>query len=124
MSIKRIFSVISIFALSAIVLIAYPSTDKTMNAGQSIPSQDAAALTNIHRVSVSSDDVLIHYFGKDVVEKTMNQPGCVGVRTFYGKRTDGKAGFVIVGVDKYGTDMKSYATTPGGTKVCPPNCGG
>jgi len=124
MSTKRILVGISIFALSVIVFIAYPSTDKTINAGQSITSQGAAALTNIHGVTISSDDVLIHYFGKDVVEKTMNQPGCVGVRTYYGKRSDGKSGFVIVGVDKYGTDMKSYATTPGGTKVCPPNCGG
>ena len=124
MSIKRIISVISIFALSAIVLIAYPSTNKAMNSGQSVSSQDAAALINIHRVSVSSDDVLIHYFGKDVVEKTMKQAGCVGVRTYYGKRADGKSGFVIVGVDKYGSDMKSYATTPGGSKICPPNCGG
>ena len=124
MSTKRIAAVVSVFALSVIMLFVYPSTDKTMNAGQSISSQDAAALINIHRVSVSSDDVLIHYFGKDVVEKTMKQPGCVGVRTYYGKRTDGKSGFVIVGVDKYGTDMKSYATTPGGSKICPPNCGG
>jgi len=124
MSIKRIVAIASVFAITVIMLFVYPSTDKSINAGQSISTQDATALTNIHRVSVSSDDVLVHYFGKDVVEKTMKQPGCVGVRTYYGKHANGKSGFVIVGVDKNGTDMKSYATTPGGSKLCPPNCGG
>lgn len=117
---KRIIAVASIITLSLIMLCVFSSYDKTT---QGVQSTNAATLTNAHSVSVSSDAVLAHYFGKDVVEKTMKQPGCVGVRTYYGKRADGKSGFVIVGIDKNGNDMKSYATTPGGTKLCPPNCG-
>jgi ABC-type dipeptide/oligopeptide/nickel transport system permease subunit len=66
--------------------------------------------------------MLAHYIGKDVVEKTMKQPGCVGVRTYYGKRADGKFGFVIVGVDKHGRDMVSNLIA-GPTIICPPFCG-
>lgn len=106
MSIK-IVTVLSILALSILMLIIYPSTDNSMNAGPSKSIKDVPALTNLHRISVSSNDVLVHCFGKDVVDKTMKQPGCVGVRMYYGKNANGQSGFVIVGVDKNGRDMKS-----------------
>jgi hypothetical protein len=122
MSIKRILAVASILALSVIILFIYPSTDKSINAGQSNAAQNLTALTSAHRVSVSSEDVLVHYFGKDVVEKTMKQPGCVGVRMYYGKHANGKSGFIIVGVDKNGRDMiPTVLAGPG--QPCPPYCG-
>ena len=121
MSIKRILAVASVLAVSVIMLFVYPSTDKSMNAGQA--SSTITALTNVHRISVSSNDVLVHYFGKDVVEKTMKQPGCVGVRMYYGKHANGKSGFIIVGVDKNGKDMVSTVLA-GPTRICPPDCGG
>ena len=105
MSIKRIFAITSILAISVIMLFVYPSTDKSVNAGQSNSKQGITTLTNAHRISVSSEDVLVHYFGKDVVEKTMKQPGCVAVRMYYAKHVNGRSGFAIVGVDKYGKDM-------------------
>jgi hypothetical protein len=105
MSIKRIVTIASILAVSVIMLFVYPSTDKSINAGQSNATQNLTALTNVHSISVSSDAVLAHYFGKDVVEKTMKQPGCVGVRMYYSKHANGKSGFIFVGVDKNGKDL-------------------
>jgi hypothetical protein len=122
MSIKRIFAVTSVLAISVIMLFVYPSTDKSINAGQSNLKQDVTALANAHRISVSSEDVLVHYFGKDVVEKTMKQSGCVGVRMYYAKHANGRSGFVIVGVDKYGKDMVPTILA-GPADVCPPWCG-
>jgi hypothetical protein len=122
MSIKKIVVIASILAISVIMLFVYPSTDKSINAGQSNASQNLTALTNAHRISVSSDDVLIHYFGKDVVEKTMKQPGCVGVRMYYAKHVNGRSGFAIVGVDKYGKDMVPTVLA-GPADLCPPWCG-
>ena len=122
MSIKKIVAVASILAISVIMFFVYPSTDKSINAGQSNASQNLAALTNVHRISVSSNDVLVHYFGKDVVEKTMKQPGCVGVRMYYAKHVNGRSGFAIVGVDKYGKDMVPTILA-GPTDICPPWCG-
>ncbi|MGD0036272.1 MAG: hypothetical protein ABSC53_03145 [Bacteroidota bacterium] len=122
MSIKRIFAITSILAISVIMLFVYPSTDKSINAGQSNSKQDVTALANAHRISVSSNDVLVHYFGKDVVEKTMKQPGCVGVRMYYAKHVNGRSGFAIVGVDKYGKDMVPTILA-GPADLCPPWCG-
>ena len=122
MSTKRIVTVASILLVSVIMLFIYPSTDKTINAGQSTFAKDVTAFTSLHRISVSSNDVLVHYFGKDVVEKTMKQPGCVGVRMYYGKHADGKSGFMIVGVDKYGRDMVPTVLADPGL-MCPPYCG-
>jgi len=122
MSIKRIFAITSILAISVIMLFVYPSTDKSVNAGQSNSKQGITTLTNAHRISVSSEDVLVHYFGKDVVEKTMKQPGCVGVRMYYAKQANGRSGFVIVGVDKYGKDMVPTVIA-GPVDICPPWCG-
>jgi hypothetical protein len=120
MSIKKILAVVSILAVSVIMLFVYPSTDKSMNAGQ--VSSTITALTNVHRISVSSEDVLVHYFGKDVVEKTMKKPGCVGVRMYYGKHANGKSGFIFVGVDRNGRDMVPVVLA-GPVPVCPPWCG-
>jgi len=120
MFIKRIVTVASILAVSALMLLIYPSTDNSINAGQSTFSRDAAALTNAHRISASTNDVLLHYFGKDV-EKTMKQPGCVGVRMYYSKNADGKSGFVIIGIDKNGKDMLPIVLAGPGIP-CPPIC--
>lgn len=122
MSTKRIVTVVSILLVSVIMLFIYPSTDKSINAGQSQFAKDVTAFTSLHRISVSSNDVLVHYFGKDVVEKAMKQPGCVGVRMYYGKHADGKSGFMIVGVDKNGRDMVPTVLV-GPLDLCPPYCG-
>jgi hypothetical protein len=95
--------------------------DKSMYAGQSKSSQVATALNNAHQIVVSSNDVIIHYFGKDVVEKTMKQPGCVGVRMYYGKQANGKSGFVIAGFDKNGRDIGPIVLA-GPTNPCPGIC--
>ena len=118
---KNYFVVTSIFAAIVIVLFIFPSTDNLINAGQS-KSIDVTALTNVHHISVSSDAVIAHYFGKDIVEKTMKQPGCVGVRMYYAKQANGRSGFVIVGVDKYGKDM-APTILAGPADICPPWCG-
>ena len=122
MSIKNVIAFASIFALSIIMLIIYPSTDKSVNAGQSKSFQDMTALSNAHQISVSSDAVIAHYFGNDVVDKIMKQPGCVKVRTYYGKHTNGRSGFICVGVDKDGKDMTPVVIA-GPTGTCPPYCG-
>ena len=122
MSIKRIFAVASIFALSAIVLVIYPSTDKSMYAGQSKSTQSVTTLTNAHQITVSSNDVIVHYFGKNAVDKIMKQPGCASVRMYYGKHANGISGFVIVGVDKNDKDLPILIAMP--TNPCIPKCEG
>jgi hypothetical protein len=121
MSTKRIVAVISVFALSVIMLFVYPSTEKSMYAGQLKSTQKVTTLTNVHQITVSSNDVIAQYFGKGVVEKIMKQPGCVAVRIYYGKRANGKSGFMFIGVDKNGRDIEPTILT-GPSTYCPPIC--
>jgi hypothetical protein len=122
MSLKKIVTIASILAISVIMLFVYPSTaNSTDNQNSAKTVQAGIALTNLHSISVSSNDVLVHYFGKDIVEKTMKQPGCVGVRMYYGKHADGRSGFIFVGIDKYGKDLAPVVIA-GPTTYCPPLC--
>lgn len=118
MSAKRIVATIFLFTL--IMLFVYPSNENIINAGQS-KSVNIATLTNVRPISVSSIDVIVQYFGKDIVEKTMKQPGCVSVRMYYGKQANGKAGFILVGVDKFAKDIAPVVIT-GPTNQCPGGC--
>jgi hypothetical protein len=111
----------SIIALIVLILFVYPSIENRINAGPSSSKQDMSALKTMYPISISSNDVIAHYFGKDVVEKTMKQPGCVGVRMYYGKHANGKSGFIFVGVDKYGKDLTPIVIA-GPSSLCPPFC--
>ncbi len=122
MSIKRIVTLALVLVLTALMPFLYPSTDNSINAEQSKLTPSVPAFTTMHRIAVVSNDVLIHYFGKDVVEKTMKQPGCVSVRMYYGKQANGRSGFVIVGVDKKGRDIVPIVLAGPGN-ICPPFCG-
>ena len=123
MSTQKIVTAASIVALIVLFLFVYPSIDNRINAGPSSSKQDISALKTMVPISVSSDAVIAHYFGKDVVEKIMKQTGCVGVRMYYSKKTNGKSGFKFVGVDKNGKDMAPIVIAGPGT-FCPPICGG
>ena len=68
-------------------------------------------LTNVHQIAVSSSDVIAQYFGKGIIEKIMKQPGCVGVRMYYGKHATGKSGFIFIGVDKNGRNIEPTILT-------------
>ena len=121
MSIQKVFTAASLVALIVLTLFIYPSMDSRINAGPSSSNTSAPAFKTMYRVSVSSDAVIAQYFGKDVVEKIMKQPGCVGVRMYYSKKTNGKSGFTFVGVDKYGKDLTPIVIA-GPQNLCPPVC--
>jgi hypothetical protein len=121
MSMQKVVTLASILVMVVLVLFIYPSTDSRIQAGQSNNGKNVAALTNVRQISVSSEAVIAHYFGKDVVEKIMKQPGCVSVRMYYGKRTNGTTGFNFIGVDKYGKDVAPTSIAGPGS-YCPPYC--
>ena len=130
MSIKKIVVTISILAIFAIALIIYPSMNQSVRAeqvnsagykNQSISFQDAKGLLKTYERIAASDAVIAQYFGKDIVDKILAQPGCVGMRMYYGKHATGKYSVIFVGVDKNGNDIVSVvlAGPPG---ICPPYC--
>jgi ABC-type dipeptide/oligopeptide/nickel transport system permease subunit len=130
MSIKKIIVTVSILSLFAIALFIYPSMNQPVRAeqvnfagykNQSISFQEAKGLIKTYERIAVSDAVIAQYFGKDIVDKILAQPGCVGVRMYYGKHENGKPGVIILGVDKYGKDMVSVVLAPP-VLPCPPLC--
>ena len=120
MSIKKLAVTISILAMLVIALFIYPSLNQSVNAEQS--SSTAAGLENAYCITTESNAVLNHYFGETIVEKTLQQPGCAGVRMYYGKQKDGSPKLQIIGVDKNGKNL-TPSILAGSPKPCPPNCG-
>ncbi len=131
MSTKKIVVSILILSIFAIALFIYPSMNQSVRAeqvssashkSQSISFQEATRLLKTSERIVASNAVIAQYFGKEIVDDILAQPGCVGVRMYYGKHANGKPGVIIVGVDKYGKDMVSgVLALP--TWICPPYCG-
>jgi ABC-type dipeptide/oligopeptide/nickel transport system permease subunit len=130
MSIKKIIVTVLILSIFTIALIIYPSMNQSVRAeqvnfaghkNQSISFQEATELVKTYERIAASDAVIAQYFGKDLVDKVLAQPGCVGVRMYYGKHENGKSGVIILGVDKFGKDMVSgVLALP--TSICPPLC--
>lgn len=62
------------------------------------------------------------HFGRNIFDKILAQPGCVGIRYYYAALDDGSPTMVLVGVDQNGNDIDNgvigEAITP-----CPPYCG-
>jgi hypothetical protein len=131
MSIKKITLIVSMFSIFAIALFIYPSLNQPVRAeqvdfaghkNQSILFQGEKGLIKTYGHIVASSAVIAQYFGKDIVNKILAQPGCVGVRMYYGKQASGKSSVIIIGVNKYGKDMESgVLAIP--TIICPPFCG-
>ena len=81
---------------------------------------EAAALTKSYRAAKVSEEKA-GAFHKDQVLELLNQPGCVGLRIYYGRQADGKPALVLTGIDKEDKDLT------GGTILekhypCPPMC--
>ncbi len=132
MSTKKIVVTISILSIFAIALFIYPFTNQPLKAEQvnnagynrtSISFRNAAELIKNYVRINATDAVIAQYFGKELVEKILAQPGCVGVRMYSGKQTNGKLGLIILGVDKYGKDMVTGVLAYP-SAVCPPYCDG
>jgi len=132
MSIKKIVAVISTISIFAIALFIYPSMNQSVKAeqmnhagynNQSISFQDATGLIKGYQRINASNAVIVQNFGKELVDKIIAQPGCVGVRMYYGRHTNGNPGLIILGVDKSGKDMvKGVLAFP--SVPCPPYCDG
>ena len=131
MSLKKIVVAVAIFFIFAIALFIYPSLNQSVRAeqvnyagykNQSISFQEAKGLLKTSERIDASDAVIAQYFGKDIVDEILAQPGCVSVRMHYGKHENGKSGMMIMGVDKNGKDMVTGVLAMP-IIICPPYCG-
>jgi hypothetical protein len=86
---------------------------------------DAAALTRRYRdhagKTAGAEVPKCGLFLRRLIDELLAQPGCSGMRVYYGRTATGEDTFVLVGVDQKGDDMT------GGTLLedpfyCPPFC--
>lgn len=119
------FLVSAIAVVLAILLINQPvgasQTKFTGHEDHYITLKEGIELTKAFRAEAPSNAVLAHYFGKDALQKALEQPGCVGLRMYYGKHADGSPTLVLVGVDNNGNDIKNGHILQRALP-CPPLC--
>lgn len=46
-----------------------------------------------------------YHLGRNIIDQILAQPGCVGMRFYYGLNEDGRKTLVYVGTDAYGKDL-------------------
>jgi hypothetical protein len=85
----------------------------------------------------NSDEVVAHFIGRNIIEKILAQPGCIGLRAFHGINELGIRKLFFVGVNNVGANIlelsktntegqleKNKGIVADGNKVCPPYCDG
>ena len=82
---------------------------------------EASVLTANHRMQSGPDAIKGGMFWKEIIEKIINQPGCVALRYYYGRQESGTPALVLVGVDVQGHDIVR-GVIGDVSWVCPPFC--
>jgi hypothetical protein len=94
----------------------------TGNEQHVISLSDAVRFIKNYRSNPKAPSIQGAYLGRNIFEKILAQPGCVGIRYYYAAMDDGTPTIVLVGVNAAGADLDSGIL---GEQVfpCPPFCG-
>lgn len=87
--------------------------------GGPISLKEGGEMTANYREN-NPDQLLGHFFGKDILNEILAQEGCMGIRMYYGEDADGVKQLVIVGAQDNENDMTQLVAD--GSRPCPP-CG-
>lgn len=60
------------------------------------------------------NDTLAHFFGFSIIEQILGEPGCKGIRIYYGIDDAGKKQLLLIGADANGNNLWPDATAPAG----------
>jgi hypothetical protein len=61
------------------------------------------------------------HFPREVIDQILAQPGCAGIRFYFGTKTDGSLALVLVGIDANEVDMTDGEIVENHFP-CPPFC--
>lgn len=88
--------------------------------GGEITLSAAAAMTKEYRMRGGSS-THGHFFGRDAILALLEQPGCVGIRIYYGMKPEtGSRELILVGADGDENDMLDLVMDM--SAPCPSNC--
>ena len=118
-------------ALASATMMALSGTDKaatdedvvfTGMEDHDITLQEAIVYTQRYQSTVEDPtQVLGGFFGKETLQRILDQEDCVGIRYYYAKNENGQNCLVLVGADAYGNDMtEGYLAER--SVPCPPGC--
>jgi len=83
-----------------------------------ISLDEAAAQARRHRDGQHKGGM----FHRAELDQLLGQPGCAGLRFYYGRKADGQDTVILVGVDEKGNDMEQGVLLEEHF-LCPPWCG-
>jgi len=88
----------------------------------SITLQEAAKLTGNYRTKAEKGAKKGGFFGKDILQKILDQESCVGIRIYFGEADNGTSEPILVGVDAMENDLIGGLLAERYVP-CPPFCG-
>lgn len=94
----------------------------TGNEDHSITLEEAAQLTANYRHNAGEKAIKGGFFGKTTFKNIIDQKGCVGIKFYYGQKSDGTPCLVLVGADAAENDMTGGLIAER-ELPCPPYCG-
>jgi hypothetical protein len=83
-----------------------------------ISLDEAAAQTKLHRDGQHKGGLFL----RPELDQLLAQPGCAGLRYYYGRKAEGEDTLIMIGVDKEGNDMTQGIMLEE-SFLCPPWCG-
>ncbi len=93
----------------------------TGNEAEQIPVALAAAWTQNFKREWKAGDPKAHFFGMNIINSILAQPGCVGIRVYYAIDDAGKKQLVVVGADANENDLHGGIIAERSV-WCPPFC--
>jgi hypothetical protein len=84
--------------------------------GEEFDLELSARWTKNHREK-HPDQYYAHFFGKEIIQRIIDQPGCVGIRMYHAFDDDDKRHIILVGATKDGHDMVPKHETKTGGRI-------
>jgi hypothetical protein len=90
--------------------------------GAVITLAEGANMTANYRRTIVAGDTKGHFMGRDLIQKILDQPECMGIRVYYGIDENGYKSLVFVGADRNEDDMVGGVIADKSVP-CPYSCG-
>ncbi len=89
--------------------------------GAPIALATAATWTANYRSTIAPTETRAHFFGRDILEKILQQEDCMGIRIYYALNDEGEKQLILVGADANENDQTS-GTIADFSNPCPHLC--
>jgi hypothetical protein len=89
--------------------------------GAPIALTTAAQWTANYRSAPTSGPIKAHFFGRDILEKILQQEGCMGIRMYYATDDAGVQQLILVGADASEKDQVNGMIADF-SSPCPTSC--